>query len=204
VRFSFGKRGVRLILASNSPRRAEILRNAGFAFEVHATGTDETPRPRESARRHVLRLATTKARAAAKHAGRKGRAAIVIGADTEVVVQGRILGKPLDVRQARRMLRLLSGRTHRVLTGVCIVRVPEGDEVQHVETTRVHFMKMSNQEIDDYIATGEPFDKAGGYGIQGMAGRFVDRIDGCYFNVMGLPLARVSLMLRSWKMEKGK
>jgi len=187
---------VRLILASKSPRRAEILRNAGIAFEVQAAHVNETRRPRESAHTYVRRLAAVKARAVAEHLKRKKQHAIVIGADTAVLAQGKILGKPADVKEARRMLRLLSGRTHRVLTGVSMVSLPGGGEIHHVETTRVKFLKISAADIDDYIATGEPFDKAGAYGIQGIGGRFVASIDGCYFNVMGLPLARVWRMLR--------
>jgi len=185
----------KLFLASNSPRRAEILRNAGFAFKVLATNLDESRLGRESARAHVLRLAQAKAQAAAERL-RSNRRAIVIAADTVVVAQGKILGKPSDVREARQMLRRLSGRTHEVLTGVAIRRVADAQELHHVETTRVHFLKLSQEQIDDYIASGEPFDKAGAYGIQGRAGRFIDRIEGCYFNVVGLPLARVSSMLR--------
>lgn len=184
----------KLFLASNSPRRAEILRNAGFAFKVLATNVDESRLGRESARAHVLRLAQAKARAAAERLKHKRRA-IVIAADTVVVAQGKILGKPSDVREARRMLCRLSGRTHQVLTGVSVLRVADAKEFHHVETTRVHFLKVSRDEIDDYIATGEPFDKAGGYGIQGIAGRFIDRIEGCYFNVVGLPVSRVWLMI---------
>ena len=196
MRLGFGKPRVRLILASSSPRRAEILRHAGFTFDVYRTHTDETPRPHESARAHVRRIALAKAHLAARREARRNRPAVVIGADTVVVVHGEIFGKPADVKEARRMLRLLSGRTHRVLTGVCIVRVPDGREIEDVETTRVRFLKLTNQEIDDYIATGEPFDKAGGYGIQGIGGRFIASIEGCYFNVMGLPLSRVWSMLR--------
>jgi septum formation protein len=191
------KRKTRLILASKSPRRAEILRNAGFAFEVHATHADESRRPRESARNFVHRLATEKARLAAAHANRRSHPAIVLGADTVVVSQGNILGKPSDVREARKMLRRLSGKTHLVLTGISIVSVPGGAEWHHVEATRVRFLKMSEAEIDDYIATGEPFDKAGAYGIQGIGGRFVARVEGCYFNVMGLPISRVWTLLRA-------
>ena len=190
----------KLFLASNSPRRAEILRNAGFAFKALATNVDESRLGREPAGAHVLRLAQAKARAAAERLKRNPRA-IVIAADTVVVAQGKILGKPSDVREARRMLHRLSGRTHEVLTGVSILRVADAKELHHVETTRVHFLKLSGDEIDDYIATGEPFDKAGGYGIQGIAGRFIDRVEGCYFNVVGLPLARVSSMVR--RLEEG-
>ena len=194
--FGLGKSPVTLILASKSPRRAEILRNAGFRFEVRATHVDESRRPRESPRHHVQRLAHAKARLVAEQMKRKKRAVVVIGADTMVVVQGKVLGKPSDVKEARRMLKLLSGRTHQVLTGLAILRVPEGAEARHIEATRVRFQKLSKSDIDDYIATGEPFDKAGAYGIQGLGGRFVASIEGCYFNVMGLPLSRVWGMLR--------
>ena len=193
--FGLGKSEVALILASKSPRRSEILRNAGFSFDVHTTQVDESRRPRESPRHHVQRLALAKASLAAEHMKRKKRPAIVIGADTIVLVQGKVFGKPSDVKEARRMLTLLSGRTHQVLTGLSILRVPEGVEAHHVETTRVRFLKLSKNDIDDYIATGEPFDKAGAYGIQGIGGRFVTSIEGCYFNVMGLPLSRVWSML---------
>jgi septum formation protein len=185
-----------LILASSSPRRAEILRNAGFEFEVCATHVNESRRGRESAKAHVLRLSKAKAHAAADHSRRGKPEAIVIGADTVVLAHGEILGKPRDAADARRMLRLLGGRTHRVLTGVCILRLPDRKELRHVETTRVHFLKLSKRDVEDYLATGEPFDKAGAYGIQGIGGRLVGSIEGCYFNVMGLPLARVWSMLR--------
>lgn len=191
-----GKRKIRLILASKSPRRAEILRNAGITFEVHAANVNETRRPRESAHAYVQRLATAKANVVAERARRKKWHAIVLGADTVVLAQGKILGKPADVKEARRMLRLLSGKTHQVLTGIALASLPDGKVRRHVETTRVKFAKLSNVEIDDYIATGEPFDKAGAYGIQAIGGRFVTAIEGCYFNVMGLPLSRVWAMLQ--------
>jgi nucleoside triphosphate pyrophosphatase len=193
----------KLILASSSPRRAGIMRNAGFTFEVRATQIDESLRPRESATAHVQRLATAKARAALEHAKRKKSAVIVIGADTVVVAQGRILGKPRNANDARRMLRLLSGRVHQVLTGVSVLRVSDRKELHHIEATRVHFAKLSNEDIDGYIATGEPFDKAGAYGIQAIGGRFIDWIEGCYFNVMGLPLARVWVMLGQLAVRDG-
>jgi septum formation protein len=188
---------MRLVLASASPRRAEILRNGGFEFEVHATHADESRRARETAARYVQRVAAAKARAAAEKFREKRNRVIIIGADTVVLAKGKILGKPSDVKDARRMLRLLSGKTHRVLTGLAVVSVPDGAERQHVETTRVRFRKMSNAEIDDYIATGEPFGKAGAYAIQGIAGRYVTQIDGCYFNVMGLPLPRLYELLEA-------
>jgi septum formation protein len=194
--FSLRLSRAKLILASQSPRRAEILHHAGYSFDTYPAHVDETPRPRESARAHVQRLSLAKARVVAERAKRAGRRAIVIGADTVVLARGKMLGKPSDVREARSMLRLLNGRVHQVLTGLTLIRVPDGAHAHHVETTRVHFLKLSSREIDDYIATGEPFDKAGGYGIQGIAGRFVSSIEGCYFNVMGLPVARLSTMLR--------
>jgi septum formation protein len=182
---------MKLILASASPRRAEILRNAGFEFEVLPAHVDETRFLGESPEDYVRRLADAKARIAAEHAARNHIRAIIIGADTAVVAAGELLGKPSGIEDARRMLRLLSGRTHEVLTGVSVLRVPEGPSTLHVETTRVTFLELSNHEIEDYIGTGEPFDKAGAYGIQGIGGKFVARIEGCYFNVMGLPLSRV-------------
>ncbi len=193
---------MKLILASASPRRAEILRNAGFEFKVHPARVDETRFPGESAEDYVRRLADAKARLAAEHAAPKHTQAIIIGADTAVVAAGELLGKPSGIEDARRMLRLLSGRTHEVLTGVSVLRVPEGPSAVHVETTRVTFLELSNRDVDDYIATGEPFDKAGAYGIQGIGGRFVARIEGCYFNVMGLPLARVLSLIRALESEQ--
>jgi len=186
---------MKLILASSSPRRAEILRHAGFAFDVYPANIDETRRPREKPRNYVRRLAREKAERAAAVVRRKGRPAIVIGADTVVVAKGKVLGKPTDVASARAMLRLLNGKTHEVFTGVALVSLPDERKRTHVETTRVTFAKLSEDEIDRYLLTGEPFHKAGGYGIQGIAGRYVRRIAGCYFNVVGLPLARVSAML---------
>ncbi len=193
---------MKLILASASPRRAEILRNAGFEFEVYPAHVDEARIPGESPEDYVRRLADAKARLAAEHAARKHTRAIIIGADTAVVAAGELLGKPSGIEDAGRMLRLLSGRTHDVLTGVSVLRVPEGSSALHVETTRVTFLELSNNDIDDYIATGEPFDKAGAYGIQGIGGRFVARIEGCYFNVMGLPLARVASLIRALESER--
>jgi len=187
---------MKIILASSSPRRVEILRHAGIAFEAMPSDVDESLLPRESAPHCVRRLALAKARHAAEILALKGRAAIIIGADTVVVAKGKILGKPGDFPAARRMLRLLSGRTHSVLTGLAVLRIPEGDEKVVVEKTSVRFAKLSEKEIDSYLMTGEPYHKAGAYAIQGIAGRFVTRIDGCYFNVVGLPLARLYRLLR--------
>jgi septum formation protein len=193
---------MKLILASASPRRAEILRNAGFEFEVHPAHVNETRFSGEGAEDYVRRLADAKARIAAGQAARNHARAIIIGADTAVVVAGELLGKPSGIEDAKRMLRLLSGRTHDVLTGVSVLRVPEGPSALHVETTRVTFLELSNHDIEDYIATGEPFDKAGAYGIQRIGGKFVPRIEGCYFNVMGLPLSRVVSLIRALELEQ--
>lgn len=198
-------RKFRLILASASPRRGEILRHAGFQFITRAANVDESVRPGESPTEHVLRLAREKATAGAK--GISGPAA-VIGADTVVVVGREILGKPASRRDARRMLRLLSGRTHRVLTGLALLllRLRPGEHRQSsarrgkirsaVESTRVTFAPLSSREIAAYVASGEPMDKAGAYAVQGRAGKFVTRIEGCYFNVVGLPLVHLCRMLR--------
>jgi septum formation protein len=185
---------MKLILASHSPRRAEILRNAGFSFTVQPARVDETLLPDERADDYVLRLANAKAQLIAATATEN---AFVIGADTTVVCDGRILGKPADAAEAREMLRALSGTTHQVLTGIAIVRVFDRNNVAEVAATRVTFLQLANEDIDEYIASGEPFDKAGAYGIQGLGGKFVSCIDGCYFNVMGLPLSRVWFVLRS-------
>jgi septum formation protein len=174
-----------LILASASPRRAELLRAAGITFEVIVADVDETPRADEQAAGYVQRLAVEKARAVMPRAA--GRP--VLAADTVVVVDGAILGKPRDDDDARRMLRLLSGRMHTVLTGVAL-----GEDVR-VASTVVEFVPLSTSEIDWYVASGEPGDKAGAYAIQGLASRFVARIDGSYSNVVGLPVALVYEML---------
>jgi len=185
---------MKLILASSSPRRAEILRDAGIVFEVCAPQIDEATRPNEAAAKMVARLAEAKAHAAAKLAGEKN-SAIVIGADTAVELDGEIFGKPRDSADAREMLSRLSGRTHHVLTGIYVLRLPDGAARAAVETTAVTFGQLGKKEIDAYVASGEPFDKAGGYAIQGRGGRHIPRIEGCYFNVVGLPLARLCTLL---------
>ncbi len=188
---------MRLVLASASPRRAEILRNAGIAFEVHATQVDESLRSGESPSDYVRRLALEKARAAAREmAASPARGALIVGADTAVVIGEEILGKPSSVDDAGRMLKLLSGRTHEVHTGLALLRQFDGIQRIVEEVTRVTFALLTPQEIESYLATGEPMDKAGSYAIQGLAGRYVTRIEGCYFNVMGLPLARLWTLLR--------
>lgn len=191
---------MKIILASASPRRAEILRNAGIPFETLAQIIDESRRPGELRADYVRRLALTKARAAAG-VQRESADGLFIGADTVVMAGDEILGKPESAGHARRMLRLLSGAVHEVHTGLAVVRRPGAMEAIVEEVTRVTFSLLSDDDIDAYIATNEPFDKAGAYGIQGIGGRYVTRIEGCYFNVMGLPLARLWSLLRDfgWK-----
>lgn len=181
---------MKLILASASPRRAELLRIAGIPFDAAPADVDETPRPGEEARRYALRVAREKAHAAGAAAG--GRP--VLAADTVVVAGGRILGKPASGDEADAMLRRLSGTTHEVHTGV--VLLAGGEEQAQVITTRVRFAAMTDEEIRWYIATGEPDGKAGGYAIQGRASRFIDHIEGSWANVVGLPVAAVYRMLR--------
>jgi septum formation protein len=185
-----------LTLASGSPRRAEILRNAGFAFEVQPTNVDETQLPDEPAADYVLRLAREKARTATQESAKNAEPAIYIGADTTVALHKHILGKPESIEGARWMLRELSGQTHEVLTGLALISKPDGRELSIVESTKVTFAPLSEEEITSYLGTGEPFDKTGAYGIQGFAGKYVTRIEGCYFNVMGLPISRLWMMLR--------
>jgi len=185
---------MKLILASSSSRRAELLRDAGIAFEVCAPHVDEARHPDETAEKLVARLAEAKARAVAELAG-EGKPAIIIGADTAVELDGEIFGKPREAADAREMLSYLSGRTHFVLTGICVLRLPDGATRSAVERTAVTFAPLDPSEIEAYVTSGEPFDKAGGYAIQGRAGRYIPRIEGCYFNVVGLPLARLHALL---------
>jgi septum formation protein len=179
---------MRLILASASSRRAEILRNAGISFEATPAAVDESRWNGETPAHLVRRLAKAKAVAAAE---RVSGAAIVLGADTEVVVDGEVLGKPVADLDAREMLRRLSGRVHEVITGLELIRLPDRATRSEQEVTRVTFAALSADEINAYVASGEPFDKAGSYAIQGRAGRFITRVEGCYFNVVGLPLSRL-------------
>jgi nucleoside triphosphate pyrophosphatase len=208
---------VRLILASASPRRAELLRSAGYDFEIHAVDIDERSKPGEPPAEYVERLAKEKAsrglsvvvsgfppppKATARLAeapfGREGGSqtmpeAVVLGADTAVVVGEAILGKPHDAEDAARMLRRLSGRSHQVMTGVCLQTTQRG--VSHVEISSVTFAPLTEDQIAWYVASGEGLDKAGGYAIQGLASRFIPRIEGSYSNVVGLPIAVVSDLL---------
>jgi septum formation protein len=179
-----------IILASASPRREELLRNAGIPHCVQATGIPEFPLPGEAPRVFAERLAREKALAVSREYPHDW----VLGADTIVAVDDHILGKPIDEPDATRMLRLLSGRTHKVTTGVCLI----GPSVQDVrsETTLVSMAALTDDDIREYIATGEPMDKAGAYAIQGRASRWIPRIEGDYANVVGLPVALVYRMLR--------
>jgi septum formation protein len=179
---------MKLILASASNRRAQILRDAGIPFIVVSSAVDETPIPNESAPDLVQRLADAKAELVA---ARAVGPAIVIAADTVVALDSHILGKPRTTDDARTMLSKLSGRTHSVVTGVTLIRLPDAERRRFVETTHVHFAALSDEELNRYLATDEPDDKAGSYAIQGRAGRYIPRIEGCYFNVVGLPLSRL-------------
>lgn len=178
-----------LTLASASPRRRELLASLGVAFEVAPADLDERVLPGERPEAYVRRLAAEKARAV--QARRPGGS--VLGADTEVVLDGRILGKPRDHEEARAMLRALAGRAHEVWTGVALA-TDEGIRVEAVRTD-VWFRALDDDEIAEYVATGEPMDKAGAYGIQGGAARFVERVEGSYTNVVGLPLEVVGAMI---------
>jgi septum formation protein len=196
-----------LVLASASPRRQDLLKSAGISFQVQSADIDETPFPGESARDCAERLAREKALAV----WRTRPGDLVLGADTVVVVDQAILGKPIDANDAARMLHLLSGRVHEVITGVCLASPSDGttnppnasgtrsencELTTSSETTLVTFTALTDAEIRDYVATGEPMDKAGAYAIQGIASRWIPRIEGDYSNVVGLPVARVYRMLQ--------
>ena len=181
-----------LVLASSSPRRQELLRNAGITFTTaRPAGVAEVLRPGEAALDYAQRLARDKARVVRPQVTTID---VVLGADTVVVVDEHILEKPADAADAARMLRLLSGRTHQVTTGVCLIG--DGFEDVRAETTEVTFVRLTEEEIAMYVAHGEPMDKAGAYAIQGIASRWICRLDGCYFNVVGLPVPLLCRMLR--------
>jgi septum formation protein len=181
---------MKLILASASPRRAEILSAAGIPFEVHASAIDESQLRGESPEEMVERLARAKTEAVAREL-LPTSPVIILSADTVVVVDDEILGKPGNAATARGMLLKLRDREHLVITGFALLRVQDNQIRVGHETTRVWFSQMTDAEIDAYVATDEPLDKAGAYAIQGIAGRYIPRIKGCYFNVVGLPMARV-------------
>ena len=179
---------MKIILASKSPRRREILENLGFEFEVMTCETDESSDISNGARLAV-ELSARKAKAVAEMLFKDGKAdgqTIVVGCDTVVICGDEILGKPRDRADAERMMRMLSGRGHSVVSGLTLIC---GDQIisDHAET-KVFFDKLTDEDIEDYISSDEPYDKAGGYGIQGKAGLFINRIEGCYYNVVGLPV----------------
>ena len=183
-----------LILASASPRRRELLTQAGYRFAVQPSSIPEFLRPGEDAIRFATRLAREKAEEVFARQPSSTRPVMVLGADTVVVCQTEVMGKPADAADAARMLLLLSGGTHQVVTGVAVVWGSGSAEVA-AEVTQVTMRTLSPQEVAAYVATGEPMDKAGAYAIQGYAGRWIPRIHGCYFNVVGLPLALVTSLL---------
>lgn len=181
---------VKLVLASSSPRRAQLLRNAAIPFTVCGVNITETRRPQEWPEDYVRRVAEEKAKAARTRYAEK----FVLGADTVVIVDGQMLGKPADAKDASRMLHLLSAGSHLVTTGVCLLG-PNVEDTR-AETTTVSFGPLTDEDIAEYVATGEPMDKAGAYAIQGIASRWVTHLEGCYFNVMGLPVPLVYRMLQ--------
>ena len=186
-----------LILASASPRRRELLTQTGLKFTVAPANLNEDLLPEEAAAAYVQRLAEEKAQAVwntHRSSDTSDDPLIVLGADTCVVCDGQILGKPVNTPDARRMLELLSGRTHAVLTGLAAVTGKK--IVRDVEVTQVTFNQLTDAEIAQYISSGEPLDKAGAYAIQGYAARWIPRIEGCYFNVVGLPIARTIALLQ--------
>jgi septum formation protein len=195
-----------MILASQSPRRIELMDEAGFTCRVIPADIDETPHEGEQPLDLVGRLAKDKALCVASEHAHAGE--IVVAADTIVTIDGVILGKPADAQDAKRMLRLLSGRTHQVATGVCVARAnAAGDTAEpvlqnFVEVTDVTFYALDEDTIDEYSQSGEPLDKAGAYGIQGKGGRMlVEKIDGDFYNVVGLPIARVARTIRDMQQD---
>ena len=183
-----------IILASNSPRRKELLRQVGVSFTVDPADVDERPFPGERPEDYAVRVALDKARVAAA----RSKNGVIIAADTIVVVDDTILGKPADRNDAERMLTVLSGRVHRVITGLAVIDAASGKTMTNSAVTSVWFRDLSQQEIQSYIAGGEPLDKAGAYGIQGKGALLVKQIEGCYFNVVGLPLSLLGELLRKF------
>jgi septum formation protein len=185
----------KLVLASRSPRRAEILKAVGWPFETMAANIDEGRFEGEAAVPYVSRLAQAKAESVAKNL----TSGLVLGADTVVLVDDEVFGQPRDAEDARRMLKLLRRRWHEVLTAVALLRAGDSSSVVGHETTRVRFAEMSVAEIDWYVATGEPMDKAGAYAVQGSAALFIEEIQGDYFNVVGLPVRLVYELMRTMR-----
>ncbi len=194
----------KLILASQSPRRAEILRTAGFLFSILPTYVSEIPDENLSLDQQILKIAEDKARAAQMTITDKSLDAIVLSADTMVCIGNKPIGKPMDVADAELTLRQLSGIEHLVKTAVVLLDLQSNQIISHIETTRVQFKNLTSKEISDYIATGEPMDKAGSYGIQGIGKKFIDSIDGDYNNVVGLPIKKVQELFEAnkWQITK--
>ena len=186
-----------LVLASSSPRRRRILRGLDLEFVVVSPGTDESVDAGETPEDHVVRLAGVKAAEVA----RRYAEGTVLGADTIVVIDGVMLGKPSDPPDAVRMLKAISGRWHEVLTGLAVIRCSDGTTVRGLERTKVLVRELSEREIDGYVAGGEPLDKAGSYAIQECGAAVVSRVDGCFYNVVGLPVVRLSLLLKELRGE---
>lgn len=195
----------RLVLASQSPRRSELLQRAGFEFSIHPTQISEIPDENLNLTEQIRDLAVQKSRACAV-SGKllKGQGFLILGADTVVVVDGQILGKPADRRENEQHLRRLSGRKHGVITGVCLLDLDRDVEVSGFETTDIRFRDLSDREIERYVASGEGLDKAGGYGIQGAARDFVAEVNGAFDNVVGLPVALVEKLLKEngWYVDR--
>jgi septum formation protein len=189
-----------IILASNSPRRKELLLQIGLDFRVDPADVDEHVLPGELPEGYAVRVALDKARVAAARAG----TGIVIAADTIVVLDDEVLGKPADAGDAERMLMKLSGKAHVVITGLAVMDAATGNALTRTSITRVWFRSLASHEIISYVATGEPLDKAGAYGIQGRGALLVDKIDGCYFNVVGLPLSLLGELLHAFGVDAFK
>ena len=186
-----------IILASNSPRRKDLLRQIGVDFSIDPADVDERALPNEPPEGYAVRVALDKARVAAARAG----AGIVIAADTVVVLDHEVLGKPADARDAERMLMMLSGKEHRVITGLAVMDAATGKTLTSTSITRVWFRSLAQHEIAAYVSSGEPLDKAGAYGIQERGALLVEKIDGCYFNVVGLPLSLLGDLLRDFGID---
>lgn len=187
-----GETAPKIILASSSPRRSELLKNLGVEFELASGNVLERPHPDEAPSDYITRIARAKVMAVA----RQRESGLIIGADTEVVLDGQILGKPEDESDAKRMLNRLSGRWHAVMTGVALYDAATKQEVADFDKTLVKFATLTPKEVEWYVKTGEPMDKAGAYGIQGLGGLFVEEIAGNYYNVVGLPLPLVYRLAR--------
>lgn len=185
---------MKIVLASTSPRRFRLLKNLGLKINVIRSRVRESKFSADN----PVKLAKTLALAKAQDVARSIGEGLVVGADTIVVLRGKILGKPRDEREAKTMLKELSGRTHEVITGIAVVEASTGRKTVDCVRTKVKFRRLMEREISSYVASGEPLDKAGAYGIQGRAGVFVEKIEGCYYNVVGLPLARLAEILKDY------